>query len=74
MLLTHGVSPDAADAAGRTVYDAAVESGSERCVAMLDAWDDTHRPAAESCRKRRLAGRSGEREALQPADEPAAHV
>ena len=66
VLLAHGVSPDALDAEGRSVYEAAVRCGSDRCVARLDEWDDLHRPAAEACRVRRPQCR-GEREALHQA-------
>ena len=61
---------DAVDRDGRNVYELAVQSGSERCVARLDEWEEVHRPAAKACSAAAGDGtphRTGELEALQPA-------
>ena len=67
---TPGSSRSHSRSRSRSPSRAQVQSGSERCVARLDEWEEVHRPAAKACSAAAGDGtphRTGELEALQPA-------
>jgi len=70
-----GVNLGVVDADGRSVYDVAVEGGSHRCVALLEAWDDLHQRPEGPSTTLRIAPADGEAaeqgEALRPAQDAA---